>query len=112
MQRLLRTHLPSIPLTLVHVLRLRCVWAGVDCSRLLIITQSRGAAEKTGRFATGTTDRLDTTFASWSRRVIEHFKARLGKFVVKENCFQIPVDWEIDRELVKDLAWARLRELD
>jgi len=58
------------------------------------------------------------TFAPWSPRVIEDFKnpsrtgGRLGKFVVKANCFQIPVDWEIDRELVKDLVRARLAELD
>ena len=58
------------------------------------------------------------TFAPWSPRVMEDFKrpsrtgGRLGKFVVKANCFQIPVDWEIDRELVKDLVRARLAELD
>ena len=49
------------------------------------------------------------TFAPWSPRVIEDFK---GKFVVWKNCFQIPVDWEIDRKLVKDLVRARLAELD
>src|ERR1700730_7159952 len=47
-----------------------------------------------------------------SSRVIEDFKVRLGKFVLFKNCFQIPVDWEIDRELVKDLVRARLAELD
>jgi len=52
------------------------------------------------------------TFSPWSPRVIEDFKVRLGKFVVWKNCFQIPVDWEIDRELVKDLVRARLAELD
>ena len=52
------------------------------------------------------------TFAPWSSRVIKHFKVRLGRFVVWKNCFQIPVDWEIDRELVKDLVRARLAELD
>jgi uncharacterized protein len=58
------------------------------------------------------------TFSPWSPRVIEDFKGpsrtggRLGKFVVMKNCFQIPVDWEIDRELVKDLVRARLAELD
>jgi uncharacterized protein len=51
------------------------------------------------------------TFAPWSPRVIGDFKVRLGKFVVWKNCFQIPVDWEIDRELVKDLVRARLAEL-
>ena len=65
------------------------------------------------------------TFSPWSSRVIEDFKGpssprrvfdrpggRLGKFVVMKNCFQIPVDWEIDKELVKDLVRARLAELD
>ena len=52
------------------------------------------------------------TFSAWSPRVIEEFKERLGKFVVFKNCFQIPVDWEIDRKLVKDLVAARLAELD
>ncbi len=52
------------------------------------------------------------TFSAWSPRVIEDFKMRLEKFVVFKNCFQIPVDWEIDRKLVKDLVRARLAELD
>ena len=52
------------------------------------------------------------TFSPWSPRVIKDFKGRLGKFVVFKNCFQIPVDWEIDRELVMDLVRARLAELD
>jgi len=52
------------------------------------------------------------TFSAWSPRVIQDFKMRLEKFVVMKNCFQIPVDWKIDRELVKDLVRARLAELD
>jgi uncharacterized protein YdhG (YjbR/CyaY superfamily) len=52
------------------------------------------------------------TFSPWSPRVIEDFKVRLAKFVVFKNCFQIPVDWKIDRKLVKDLVRARLAELD
>lgn len=51
------------------------------------------------------------TFSAWSPRIIEDFKNRLGKFVVMKNCFQIPVDWEVDKELVKDLVRARLAEL-
>ena len=47
---------------------------------------------------------------------------RKGKYVVgvcaykhhlvMKNCFQIPVDWKVDRKLVKDLVRARLAELD
>ncbi len=53
------------------------------------------------------------TFAPWSPRVIEDFKAtRLQKFVVFKNCFQLPVDWKVDRRLLKDLVKARLAELE
>jgi uncharacterized protein len=52
------------------------------------------------------------TFTPWSPRILEGFAARLGKYVVFKNCFQIPVDWDIDRELVRDLVRARLAELD
>ena len=52
------------------------------------------------------------TFAPFSPRVIADFKVRLGKFVLFKNCFQIPVDWKVDRELVNDLVRARLAELD
>jgi len=52
------------------------------------------------------------TFSPWSPRVIEHFKARLSKFVVFKSCFQIPIDWKIDRKLLKDLVRARLAELN
>src|SRR5438445_10481973 len=48
------------------------------------------------------------TFSVFSSQVIEKFKVRLEKFVVLKNCFQIPVDWKIDKELVKDLVRARL----
>ncbi len=51
------------------------------------------------------------TFSPWSPRIIADFKERLGKFVVFKNCFQIPVDWKIDRKLLKDLVQARLAEL-
>jgi uncharacterized protein YdhG (YjbR/CyaY superfamily) len=52
------------------------------------------------------------TFAPWSPRIIADFKPRLRKLIVKKYCFQIPVDWKIDRKLVKDLVRARLAELD
>lgn len=51
------------------------------------------------------------TFSPWSTFVMEDFKARLGDFVVFKNCFQLPVDWKIDRALVEDIVRARLAEL-
>ena len=50
--------------------------------------------------------------APWSARVIEDFRARLEQYVVRKNLFQIPVDWEIDAELLQNLVRARLAELD
>jgi uncharacterized protein len=52
------------------------------------------------------------TFSPWSPRVMKELKVRLRKFVVFKTCFQIPVDWEIDKKIVKDLVTARLAELD
>ena len=52
------------------------------------------------------------TLAPWSTTIIENFQRRLEKYVVFKNCFQIPVDWAIDKKLVKDLVRARLAELD
>jgi uncharacterized protein YdhG (YjbR/CyaY superfamily) len=65
-----------------------------------------------GKYVAGICAYKNLTFSAWSPRVINDFKVRLGKFVVWKNCFQIPVDWEIDRKLVKDLVRARLAELD
>ncbi len=52
------------------------------------------------------------TLAPWSATIIENFQRRLEKYVVFKNCFQIPVDWAMDKKLVKDLVRARLAELD
>ncbi len=52
--------------------------------------------------------------APWSAEVIEAFKEKLESegYVVKKNLFQIPNEWKIDEELVRNLVKARLAELD
>jgi uncharacterized protein YdhG (YjbR/CyaY superfamily) len=52
------------------------------------------------------------TVSPWSVFVMEDFKERLAPLVVFKNCFQIPVDWNVDRDLLRDLVRARLAELD
>lgn len=52
------------------------------------------------------------TFSAFSAAVIDDFKGRLGHYTVFKNCFHIPVDWDIDVPLVKDLVRARLAELN
>ncbi|MCX6055060.1 MAG: DUF1801 domain-containing protein [Chloroflexi bacterium] len=66
-----------------------------------------------GKYVVGVaTYKHHLTFAPWSPRIIESFKMRLEKYVLFKNCFQIPVDWEIERDLVTDMVRARLAELD
>jgi uncharacterized protein YdhG (YjbR/CyaY superfamily) len=52
--------------------------------------------------------------APWSPDVMVEFGPRLqaAGYVVKKNLFHIPVDWDVDRDLVCDLVRARLAELD
>jgi uncharacterized protein YdhG (YjbR/CyaY superfamily) len=52
------------------------------------------------------------SLSPWSTQVIADFGDRLDGFVVKKNLFQVPVDWEIDSALLRDLVAARLAELD
>jgi uncharacterized protein YdhG (YjbR/CyaY superfamily) len=51
------------------------------------------------------------TLAPWSPPVIEAFRPRLSPFVVRKNCFLVPVDWQPDVPLLIDLVKARLTEL-
>ena len=50
--------------------------------------------------------------APWSTSVLGEFKERLAGYVVKVNTFMVPVDWEIDKDLIRDMVRARLGELD
>lgn len=52
------------------------------------------------------------TVSPWSVFVMDDFRERLAPLVIFKNCFQIPVDWDIDRDLLRDLVQARLAELD
>jgi uncharacterized protein YdhG (YjbR/CyaY superfamily) len=52
------------------------------------------------------------TFSPFSTQVIDDFRVRLANFTVFKGTFQIPVDWQIDTELLKDIVRARLAELD
>jgi hypothetical protein len=51
--------------------------------------------------------------APWSPDVVASFTGRLRAdgYVVKQNLFQVPIDWDVDRELLVDLVNARLAEL-
>lgn len=51
------------------------------------------------------------SFSPWSPAVLESFAGRLSDYVTTKNLFQIPVDWDVDVSLVRDLVSARLAEL-
>jgi uncharacterized protein len=43
---------------------------------------------------------------------LDDLRPRLEKYFVAKGSFQLPVDWEIDRELLIDMVRARLAELE
>lgn len=52
------------------------------------------------------------TLNPWSPQVMAEFKPRLEDYVSGTTTFQVPVDWKIEKKLLKDLVRARLKELD
>lgn len=52
------------------------------------------------------------TLNPWSPKVLAEFKPRLEHYVSGTTTFQVPVDWKIEKKLLKDLVQARLKELD
>ena len=52
------------------------------------------------------------TLNPWSPKVMAEFKPRLKDYVSGSTTFQVPVDWKIEKKLLKDLVRARLKELD
>jgi uncharacterized protein YdhG (YjbR/CyaY superfamily) len=52
------------------------------------------------------------TLAPWGTGTLEPFRARLADYVVNKATFQVPVDWNVDAYLLRDMVAARLAELD
>jgi uncharacterized protein len=46
-----------------------------------------------------------------STEVLEEFRPRLEGYVVKKKTFQVPVDWKVDKKLLRDIAGARVAEI-
>ena len=49
--------------------------------------------------------------APWSKNVLEAFSERLAGFEVNKKTFKVPVDWKVDKKLLRDLVGARLAEI-
>ena len=52
------------------------------------------------------------TLAPWGTGTLEPFRARLAGYVVNKATFQVPVDWNVDADLLRDMVATRLTELD
>lgn len=50
--------------------------------------------------------------APWSRKVLDDFRPRLEPLVALKHTIRIPVDWTVDRALLKDMVQGVLDELD
>jgi len=49
--------------------------------------------------------------APWSKDVLEAFAERLAGYEVNKKTFKVPVDWKVDKKLLRDLAAARIAEI-
>jgi len=52
------------------------------------------------------------TLAPWGNGVFEAFRDRLTGYTMGKGTFQVPVDWNVDADLLRDMVAARLFELD
>jgi uncharacterized protein len=50
--------------------------------------------------------------APWSKDVLGAFSERLSTYEVNKKTFKIPVDWKVDKKLLRDLAAARIVEIE
>lgn len=67
---------------------------------------------KSGQYVVGVAAyKHHITFSVFSKRVIQNHCALLDSYKSFQNCFQIPVNWEMDEDLIRTLVAARLVEI-
>ena len=67
---------------------------------------------KSGQYVVGVAAyKHHITFSVFSKRVIQNHCALLESYKSFQNCFQIPVNWEMDEGLIRALVAARLVEI-
>ena len=52
------------------------------------------------------------TLAPWGNGVLDAFRGRLTGYTLGKGTFQVPVDWNVDADLLRDMVAARIAELD
>ena len=67
---------------------------------------------KSGQYVVGVAAyKHHITFSGFSKRVIQNHYALNASYKSFQNCFQIPVNWEMDEGLIRTLVAARLVEI-
>ena len=51
------------------------------------------------------------SLAPWSEAVMADFSTRLAGYETTKGLIRVPVDWDVDHELIRDMILARLAEL-
>lgn len=51
------------------------------------------------------------SLAPWSEAAMTTFAERLAPYETTKGLFKVPVDWDVDAELITDLIQARMAEL-
>jgi uncharacterized protein YdhG (YjbR/CyaY superfamily) len=65
-----------------------------------------------GKYVFGVSSaRKNLSLAPWSDAVMADFAQRLTGYETTKGLIRIPVDWNVDHELIRDLIRARLDEL-
>jgi len=65
-----------------------------------------------GKYVFGVSSaRKHLSLAPWSDAVMADFAQRLTGYETTKGLIRIPVDWNVDHELIRDLIRARLDEL-
>ena len=51
------------------------------------------------------------TIAPWNAEIIDEFRPRLTDYTVNKKTIQVPVDWKVDKKLLRDMITAQVKSL-
>lgn len=49
--------------------------------------------------------------APWGDGILDAHRSQLGDYFVNKRTFRIPVDWQLDRDLIRSLVEARMTQV-
>ena len=77
----------------------------------LVIAWNQPMLKQDGQYILGVSVHTNhILIAPFSTKLLEQFLQRLSQYQVNKKTFKVPVDWNVDTELLRDLAAARLAE--